>query len=56
MTLQDAASLIQKSSDDSVPLVKAEGRLVGKKISLIGKVRYNEYSDQLEFLIDEAAV
>ena len=53
--VDEAMNLIGESQDEKAPLTKARDTIVGKKISLIGKVNYNDFSDQLEFIVNEVA-
>ncbi len=52
--VEEAMNLIGETQDDNAPLAVARERIVGKEIILLGRVNYNEYSDQLEFMISEA--
>jgi hypothetical protein len=37
------------------PLAQAREKVVGREVTLFGKVNYNEYSDQLEFVVNETS-
>jgi replication factor A1 len=51
--VEEAMNMIGESQDEKVALQKARDNLVGREISLIGRVNYNSFSDQLEFIISE---
>jgi replication factor A1 len=53
--VEEAVSMIGETQDESSPIKDAKERLMNQKISLIGRVRYSDFSDQLEFIIDEVA-
>lgn len=53
MDVEEAMNLAGETQDESMPIKRAEEALSGKKISLLGRVRYNDFSDQLEFMVDE---
>lgn len=53
MAVEDALNLIGETQDEFAPLAEARDRLAGKKVSLTGRARYNDYADQLEFLVDD---
>jgi replication factor A1 len=55
MDLEEAMNIIGETQDEKAPLAQARGRIVGSKVALLGKVSYNEYSDQLEFIVDDTA-
>ena len=52
MDVEEVMNLIGETQDESAPLEQARDRLIDKKISVIGRVRYNEFSDQMEFIVD----
>ena len=51
--MEAAANLIEETQDEKAPIKKAREKLVGKEIILVGRVNYNDFSDQIEFIIDE---
>jgi replication factor A1 len=51
--VEEAMNTIGETQDEKAPLKQAREKLTGKEVTLTGKVTYNEYSDQLEFLINE---
>ncbi|MFH1403924.1 MAG: OB-fold nucleic acid binding domain-containing protein [Candidatus Altiarchaeota archaeon] len=55
MDLEEAMNHIGEAQDESAPVKVARQKIVGKKISLIGHVNYNDFSDQLEFIVDDLA-
>ncbi|VVB51917.1 Replication factor A [uncultured archaeon] len=48
----DAVALIEKSQDELAPIAEAKEALLEKPVSLLGRVKYNDFSDQLEFIVD----
>jgi replication factor A1 len=55
MDLEEVMNLIGESQDESAPAKAAREKIVGKQITLIGRVNYNDFSDQLEFIVEEIA-
>ncbi len=53
MDVGEAMNLIGETQNEKAPLEKARSEVVGKKKSVIGKVNYNDFSDQLEFIVNE---
>ncbi|MCX6695474.1 MAG: OB-fold nucleic acid binding domain-containing protein [Candidatus Altiarchaeota archaeon] len=53
MDIEEAMNMIGETQDEGSPLKQVREKLAGKKITLTGKVNYNDFSDQLEFIIDE---
>lgn len=53
LDVEETMNLIGETQDETAPLKHARESLVGKSVSLVGRVKYNDYSDQLEFLVDE---
>lgn len=51
--LEEAMNLIGETQDEAAPVAQAREKMVGRKVTLLGKVSYNEYSDQLEFMVSE---
>ncbi|HIE33592.1 MAG TPA: hypothetical protein EYP86_00425 [Candidatus Altiarchaeales archaeon] len=52
MDVEEAMNLIGETQNEFAPLEQARNILIDKKISVIGRVRYNEFSDQMEFIVD----
>ncbi len=50
---EEAMNLIGELQDELAPLAKARENLGGSEITVMGRVNYNEYSDQLEFIVGE---
>ncbi|MBN2517272.1 MAG: hypothetical protein JXB14_00345 [Candidatus Altiarchaeota archaeon] len=48
MNVTDVLNLIGQSGDETEPVRQLKNELIGKKISLIGNIRYNDYFDRLE--------
>ncbi|MBU0761699.1 MAG: hypothetical protein KKD39_01625 [Candidatus Altiarchaeota archaeon] len=53
--VDDAMNIIGEAQDEKAPLQKAKEEVIGKEITLIGRVNYNDFSDQLEFIVNEVA-
>ncbi len=51
--LKSAMNLIGERQDESAPVREAKEKILNKEIKLIGKTRYNDFSDQLEFMVDD---
>ncbi|MFH1788627.1 MAG: hypothetical protein ABH834_04545, partial [Candidatus Altiarchaeota archaeon] len=50
-----AMNLIGETQDEKAPILAAKKRLKASAADMLGRARYNDYSDQLEFIIDELA-
>jgi replication factor A1 len=48
-----AMNLIGDTQDERAPLKDAKRKLKEAPVNLLGRARYNEFSDQLEFIVDE---
>ncbi|MFH1055176.1 MAG: OB-fold nucleic acid binding domain-containing protein [Candidatus Altiarchaeota archaeon] len=53
MDLEEAMNIIGETQDEKAPIAQARERITGNMITLLGKANYNEYSDQLEFMVNE---
>jgi len=53
MDVEEVMNLIGETQDESMPVTRARERLINQEISLIGRVRYSDFSDQLEFIVDD---
>ena len=51
--VEEAMNMIGETQDESLPIRDAKERLMNQKIALLGRVKYSDFSDQLEFIIDE---
>ena len=47
--------IITAMESDEIPAImnKIKQDVVGRNLTLLGRVKYNEFSDQLEYIIDE---
>jgi len=54
--IEEAMNLIGELGDEKAPIKQNKEKVINSKVSLVGRVRYNDYSDQLEFIVDEAVV
>lgn len=50
-----AMNLIGETQDEKAPLLEAKKKLKDAPADMLGRARYNDYSDQLEFIVDELA-
>jgi len=53
MDVEEIMNLIGETGDETAPAKKLKESLVEKKISLVGRVRYSDFSDQLEFIVED---
>jgi len=53
MDLEEVMNLIGETQDEQEPLRKAKESLGDKSVIVTGRVKYSEFSDQLEFIVDE---
>lgn len=51
LSVPEALNLIGQSGDELEPIRRVKDELAGKKVSLIGNVRYNDYQDRLELMV-----
>ncbi|MEA3254388.1 MAG: OB-fold nucleic acid binding domain-containing protein, partial [Candidatus Altiarchaeota archaeon] len=51
--IEEVMNIIGETQDELAPLTQMKDDLIDKKVSLLGRVRYSDYSDQLEFIVDE---
>jgi len=56
MSVPDALNLVGKSGNELEPIKHVRGDIVGKKVTLIGNVRYNDYQDKLELMVSSLSV
>lgn len=52
MDTEEIMNIIGESGDESSPLRQAKEKIINTEISLLGRVRYSNFSDQLEFIVD----
>jgi hypothetical protein len=53
MDVEEIMNLIGETGDESAPAKKLKESLTEKPISIVGRVRYSDFSDQLEFIVEE---
>ncbi len=53
MDVEEAMNLIGETQDEFAPINEMKKSIIGQNISLVGRVRYSDFSDQLEFIVDE---
>jgi len=53
MDVGSVMNLIGETQDESAPLKKAKESVPGKQFSFVGRMKYNEFSDQLELIVDD---
>lgn len=51
--LEEALNIAGEEGDENAPLKKALEKRKGKDVQVIGRVNYNDFSDQLEFVVSE---
>ncbi len=52
MDIEEVMNLIGKTQDEYAPVKEAKDELLNKDVSLSGRVRYNNFSDRLEFIVE----
>ena len=55
LDIDQAMLLIAEAQDEKAPIEHARKTIIGKKMIVLGRVNYNDYSDQLEFMINDIA-
>ena len=53
MDMEEVMNIIGETQDEQEPLRKAKESLSDKSVTVLGRVKYSEFSDQLEFIVDE---
>ena len=53
MDLEEVMNVIGETQDEQEPLRKAKESLGDRSVTVTGRVKYSEFSDQLEFIVDE---
>ncbi len=53
MDVEEVMNIIGETQDEHMPIKEAKERLINRRISLVGRVRYSDFSDQLEFIVDD---
>ncbi len=51
--VEEVMNLIGETQDEFAPIKEMEKTIVDQEISLVGRVRYSDFSDQLEFIVDD---
>lgn len=54
--IEETMNIIGETQDEFAPLKQAKDELIEKNLSLLGRVRYSDFSDQLEFIVDEVEI
>ncbi len=54
MDVEEVMNLIGETQDEFRPITDAKEDIIDQSITLIGRVKYSDFSDRLEFIIDEA--
>ena len=54
MDIEEVMNMIGETQDEGAPIKQAKEILLDKGVPLIGSVRYSDFSDQLEFIVDSA--
>ena len=53
MDVEEVMNLIGETGDESAPITEARERLLNQETALVGRVRYSDFSDQLEFIVED---
>ncbi|MEA1924449.1 MAG: OB-fold nucleic acid binding domain-containing protein [Candidatus Altiarchaeota archaeon] len=53
MDVEEVMNLIRETQDELAPLKEMEKTILDQEISLMGRVKYSDFSDQLEFIVDD---
>ena len=53
MDAEAAMNLIGESQNEQAPLLEARKKLGGSAVDMLGRSKYNDYADQLEFIVEE---
>ena len=51
LSVTDALNLIGQSNDELEPIRHIRDAVIGRKVTVIGNVRYNDYQDKLELMV-----
>ena len=51
LDLEEVMNIIGETQDETAPIKKVKDSLINTEISLVGRVKYSDFSDQLEFLV-----
>jgi len=52
MDVEEVMNIIGETQDELEPLNRVRDKLINREVSVIGRVRYNEFSDQIELIVD----
>lgn len=55
MDVEEAMNVAGEAQDDNAPAVRVRERLLNREVSFVGRVKFNEFGGQLEFLVDSVA-
>jgi DNA/RNA endonuclease YhcR with UshA esterase domain len=53
---EEVMNIIGETQDEMEPIRQVKEGLIGKPIALTGRVKYSDFSDQLEFIVEEVEV
>jgi len=53
MDLEEVMNIIGETQDELEPVRQVKDLLLAKSVTLLGRVRYSEFTDQLEFMVEE---
>ncbi len=56
LDMEEVMNIIGETQDEAEPIRQVREGLIGKPITLTGRVKYSDYSDQLEYLIEEVEI
>jgi replication factor A1 len=52
MDVEEAMNMVGELQDESAPVKQIKEKLLNKEVKLSGRAKFNEYSGQLEFMVD----
>jgi replication factor A1 len=56
LDMEEVMNIIGETQDEMEPIRQVKEGLIGKPIALTGRVKYSDFSDQLEFIVEEVEV
>ena len=56
LDMEEVMNIIGETQDEAEPIRQVRDGLIGKPITLTGRVKYSDYSDQLEYIVEEVEI
>jgi replication factor A1 len=56
LDMEEVMNIIGETQDEAEPVRQVKEALIGKQITLTGRVKYSDYSDQLEYIVEEVEI